>query len=161
MKKIIIIGGGITGLSTAWKLSEKGYQVNVLESDKSIGGLAKSIKIENYYFDIGPHSFFTEDKEVFKKVMDLFEGEQGEIPYSKRSVKMMFRGKYVDYPLSAKSILIQMGILSPILSSLSFAKSYIRTSIYSLLNKKKNLESLRCSIRLSKNLVVSIFFFIF
>ena len=142
MKKIIIIGGGITGLSTAWKLSEKGYQVNVLESDKSIGGLAKSIKIENYYFDIGPHSFFTEDKEVFKKVMDLFEGEQGEIPYSKRSVKMMFRGKYVDYPLSTKSILIQMGILSAIMCSLSFAKSYIGTSISSLFVKKTQNENL-------------------
>ncbi len=65
MKKIIIIGAGITGLSSAWKLSEKGYNVNVIESDKTIGGLAKSIKIENYYFDIGPHSFFSEDKEVF------------------------------------------------------------------------------------------------
>ena len=43
MKKIIIIGGGITGLSTAWKLSEKGYKVKVLESENSIGGLAKSI----------------------------------------------------------------------------------------------------------------------
>ena len=100
MKKIIVIGGGISGLSSAWKLSEKGYKVDVVESDISIGGLAKSIKIENYYFDIGPHSFFTEDKEIFKKVMDLFEDEQGEIPYSKRSVKMMFKGKYVDYPLS-------------------------------------------------------------
>ena len=64
MKKIIVVGGGISGLSVAWKLSEKGYDVNVIESDKSIGGLAKSIKIENYYFDIGPHSFFTEDKEI-------------------------------------------------------------------------------------------------
>ena len=142
MKKIIIIGGGITGLSTAWKLSEKGYKVNVLESDKSIGGLAKSIKIENYYFDIGPHSFFTEDKEIFKKVMNLFKGEQGEIPYSKRSVKMMFRGKYVDYPLSAKSILIQMGILPAIMCSLSFAKSYIVTSISSLFVKKSQNENL-------------------
>ena len=99
MKKIIIIGAGITGLSAAWKLSGKGYKVDVIESDNSIGGLAKSIKVENYYFDIGPHSFFTEDKEIFKKVMDLFEGEQGEIPYSKRIVKMMFRGKYINYPL--------------------------------------------------------------
>ena len=98
MKKAIIIGGGVTGLSVAWKLSEKGYEVKVIEMDKFIGGLARSIKIENYFFDIGPHSFFSEDKEVFKKVMDLFEGEQGEIPYSKRIVKMMFRGKYVDYP---------------------------------------------------------------
>ena len=132
MKKIIIIGAGITGLSSAWKLSEKGYNVNVIESDKTIGGLAKSIKVENYYFDIGPHSFFSEDKEVFKKVMDLFQGEPGEIPYSKRIVKMMFRGKYVDYPLSAKSVLFQMGILSAIMCSLSFAKSYIGTSVSSL-----------------------------
>ena len=49
MKKIIVIGGGISGLSVAWKLSEKSYNVDVIESDKSIGGLAKSIKIENYY----------------------------------------------------------------------------------------------------------------
>ena len=55
---------------------------------------------------------------------------------------MMFRGKYVDYPLSAKSVLFQMGILSPILSSLSYAKSYIRTSIYSLLGKETQNQNL-------------------
>ena len=67
MKKIVVIGAGVTGLSVAWKLSEKGYEVNIIEMDKFIGGLARSIKIENYFFDIGPHSFFSEDKEVFKK----------------------------------------------------------------------------------------------
>ncbi len=142
MKKIVVIGGGVSGLSVAWKLSEKGYEVKVIEMDEFIGGLARSIKMGNYFFDIGPHSFFSEDKEVFKKVMDLFKGEPGEIPYSKRIVKMMFRGKYVDYPLSAKSVLFQMGILSPTLSSLSYAKSYIRTSIYSLLGKKTQNQNL-------------------
>jgi len=141
MKRAIIIGGGITGLSVAWKLSEKDYEVTVIESDKSIGGLAKSVKIENYFFDIGPHSFFSEDKEVFKKVMDLFKGEPSEIPYAKRSVKMLFKNKYVDYPLSAKSIL-QMGFLPPILCSLSFAKSYIGTFISSLFTKKKENQNL-------------------
>jgi len=142
MKKAIVIGGGVTRLSVAWKLSEKGYEVKVIEMDEFIGGLARSIKMGNYFFDIGPHSFFSEDKEVFKKVMDLFEGEPGEIPYSKRIVKMMFRGKYVDYPLSAKSILVQMGILSAIMCSLSFAKSYIITSISSLFVKKTQNENL-------------------
>ena len=93
MKKAIVIGGGVTGLSVAWKLSEKGYEVKVIEMDKFIGGLARSIKMGNYFFDIGPHSFFSEDKEVFQKVMDLFKGEPGEIPYSKRTVKMMFKRK--------------------------------------------------------------------
>ena len=141
MKRVIIIGGGITGLSVAWKLSEKDYEVTVIESDKSIGGLAKSVKIENYFFDIGPHSFVAEDKEVFKKVMDLFEEEPSEIPNVKRSVKLLFKDKYVDYPLSAKSIL-QMGFLPPILCSLSFAKSYIGAFISSLFIKKKENQNL-------------------
>ena len=34
MKKIVVIGGGVTGLSVAWKLSEKGYEVKVIEMDK-------------------------------------------------------------------------------------------------------------------------------
>ena len=141
MKRVIIIGGGITGLSVAWKLSGKGYEVTVIESDKLIGGLAKSVKVENYFFDIGPHSFFSEDKEVFKKVMDLFEGEPSEMPYAKRSVKMLFKGKYINYPLSAKSIL-QMGFFPPILCSLSFAQSYIGTYISSLFTKKKEDQDL-------------------
>ena len=52
MKKAMVIGDGITGLSTAWKLSENGYKVSVIESEKSFGGLAKTIKIGNYFFDI-------------------------------------------------------------------------------------------------------------
>ena len=142
MKKTIIIGSGITGLSAAWKLSEKGYEVSLIESEKSIGGLAKTIKMGNYFLDIGPHAFQCEEKEVFDKVMDLFKDEQGAIPLKKRKIKMVFKGNYVDYPLSIKSILFQMGLISPILSSLSFAKSKIRTFISSLLEKKTQNENL-------------------
>ena len=129
MKKVVIIGGGISGLSVAWRLINKGFEVKILESDDRVGGLAKSIKIDNYYFDIGPHSFFSEDKEVFNSIMSLFKGEKSAMPFSKRTVKMWFRNRYVDYPLSAKSVLFQMGIMSPILSFLSFAKSYIKNII--------------------------------
>ena len=59
MKKIVVIGAGISGLSVAWKLSEKGYRVDVVESDTSIGGLAKSIKIETYLFPIRPHRIYS------------------------------------------------------------------------------------------------------
>ena len=45
MKKVIVIGAGITGLSAAWKLSECGHKANVIESEGQIGGLAKSVII--------------------------------------------------------------------------------------------------------------------
>ena len=141
MKKIVIIGGGISGLSAAWKLSEHGYKTYIIELDKQIGGLAKSIKINNYILDIGPHSFFTEDKEVYEKIVGLFEGEKSSIPFLKRTVKMYFRGKYVDYPLSVKSVLFQMGITSSILSTLSFIKSYIGS-----FSKKNQLEKQELTI---------------
>ena len=141
MKKVIIIGGGISGLSAAWKLSENGYKTHIIESDNQIGGLAKSIKFNNYIMDIGPHSFFTEDKEVYEKIVGLFDGEKSAIPFLKRSVKMYFRGKYVDYPLSVKSVLFQMGIASSVLSTLSFVKSYI-----SSLNTKKKVDKKELTI---------------
>ena len=52
MKKVIVIGGGITGLSAAWRLSENGYKTTIIESEEQIGGLAKSIIIDNYILDI-------------------------------------------------------------------------------------------------------------
>ena len=52
MKKAMVIKGVITELSTAWKLSENGYKASVIESEKSFGGLARTIKIGNYFFDI-------------------------------------------------------------------------------------------------------------
>ena len=106
-KKVLIIGGGITGLSTAWKLSENGYETLVIESENQIGGLAKSIKFKKYTLDIGPHSFFTEDKKIFDKIVGLFKDEPNKIPYSKRTVKMYFRGRYVDYPLTVKSVIFR------------------------------------------------------
>ena len=52
MKEAIVIKGVITELSAAWKLSENGYKASVIESEKSFGRLAKTIKIGNYFFDI-------------------------------------------------------------------------------------------------------------
>ena len=50
MKKAIIIGGGVTGLSIAWKLSEKGYEVKVIEKDEFIGGLPFSSSLNSVCF---------------------------------------------------------------------------------------------------------------
>lgn len=139
MKNVIIIGGGVAGLGTAWRLSEKNYHVKVLESDSLIGGLAKSVKVKNQILDIGPHSFFSEDKEVLKKVLDLFEGEDSEVQYSKdRKMKLVFKGKYIDYPLSLKSI-FQLGFFAPIFSFLSFSKSFLKMYFFPI-NKKENIN---------------------
>ena len=54
-KSIIIIGGGIGGLYAAWKLSETGYHVILLERENFLGGLSTSITLNGCVMDIGPH----------------------------------------------------------------------------------------------------------
>ncbi|MDH4317669.1 MAG: FAD-dependent oxidoreductase [Desulfobulbaceae bacterium] len=53
--KAIIIGSGISGLTTATLLSARGYEVTVLELRKAVGGALQRFKRQNVDFDVGFH----------------------------------------------------------------------------------------------------------
>lgn len=53
MKKIIIIGAGLGGLSAACRLARAGFAVTVLEKNASIGGKVNIVEAEGYKFDTG------------------------------------------------------------------------------------------------------------
>lgn len=55
MKKIIVIGGGISGLFTALILSKYGYKLTVLEANRQIGGGLHTFKRGNTEFETGIH----------------------------------------------------------------------------------------------------------
>ncbi|MHB8579467.1 MAG: protoporphyrinogen oxidase [Ignavibacteriaceae bacterium] len=55
-KKIVILGAGISGLSTAYLLNKDGYDVTVLEKKSEVGGSMESIWESGYMFDRGPNS---------------------------------------------------------------------------------------------------------
>ena len=71
MKKIAVVGGGITGLTCAYKLASAGYKVILLEAEKEVGGLAGVIKIDNFYLAKYYHHFFRSDKEALKLLQEL------------------------------------------------------------------------------------------
>jgi oxygen-dependent protoporphyrinogen oxidase len=63
VKKIVIIGGGISGLATAWLLREKGraagkeLEITLLEKEERPGGKIWSIKSDGYICEWGPNGF--------------------------------------------------------------------------------------------------------
>lgn len=118
-KHIIILGAGISGLSAAWHLSDNGIKVDVFESSPSVGGLAGTIRKNNCCLDFGPHSFFSEDQQILDMTLRLFDNKLQPQP---RNVKFYYNGKYIDYPLTAKSILLQMGLCFGIRAAADFVK---------------------------------------
>jgi protoporphyrinogen oxidase len=121
-QQVIIIGAGFSGLSLAWRLSSRGINVMIIEADEMLGGLAGTLREDGYSMDVGPHSFFTEDDNIREAVLDLFGNT---LPAQPRQVKFYYEGKYLDYPLTAYNVLVQMGIGSGIRTALSFLKSRV------------------------------------
>lgn len=57
MKKILIIGSGVSGLATACRLRSHGFQVAVLEANAYPGGKLTEFSRNGYRFDAGPSLF--------------------------------------------------------------------------------------------------------
>lgn len=55
-KKITILGAGISGLTTAYLLQKKGFDVAVIEKNNRPGGAMESVHEQGFLFDRGPNS---------------------------------------------------------------------------------------------------------
>ncbi len=70
VKKVVVIGSGFAGLSTATYLANKGLDVTVLEKNKDLGGRARQFTAEGFTFDMGPSWYWMPD--VFDRYFESF-----------------------------------------------------------------------------------------
>ena len=54
MKKVGVIGGGVSGLASAARLSSAGYDVTIFEKNVTMGGRMNQISKDGYKFDLAP-----------------------------------------------------------------------------------------------------------
>jgi UDP-galactopyranose mutase len=57
-KKILVLGGGVAGSSIAYYLTEKGYDVTLVERNSRVGGLARTCYYAGHPYEFGPHIWF-------------------------------------------------------------------------------------------------------
>ena len=67
MKKVIVIGAGVAGLSSASRLQAQGYEVHIDEKNNRVGGRMNQLKEKGFTFDYGPTITMLPDeyKDVF------------------------------------------------------------------------------------------------
>lgn len=123
LKKPVIIGAGISGLCTAWNLSENGITVTVLEKTNEIGGLATSFNEDGFIFDLGPHNIHTIHRDILAFLKKTFGKD---LVSHKLGIKLFFRNKFVTYPLSGIDVFTVLPLWTAIPAGISFLFARIK-----------------------------------
>ncbi|MEX0812144.1 MAG: NAD(P)/FAD-dependent oxidoreductase [Chitinophagales bacterium] len=92
---LIVVGGGITGLSAAYIAAKAGKKVTVIEAGKSFGGLLNTFEIGNNRLEHYYHHFFTHDKELNWLIKEL--GLSDKLFFKKTSMGVYRGGEIYDF----------------------------------------------------------------
>ena len=125
MSDAIIIGAGPAGLTSAYELAKLGYSSTVLEADKQVGGLSRTVNYRGYRFDIGGHRFFSKVPLINELWQEMLREE---FLLRSRMSRIHYRGKFFDYPFKATNALANLGPIEAFLVMLSYSKAKVLPS---------------------------------
>jgi len=137
-QRVVILGAGPAGITAAWRLTEVGYPVTVLERDDAVGGMARTINVGNYAVDFGPHTFHIRETDESRRVLASIERFFGDDPLIlTRGTRVLLRGKEYVYPLEMLQVLTGV---SPLLSA-RIIFDYLVATVTSTLAPAKKEDS--------------------
>lgn len=90
----------------------------MLESDRVVGGISRTVNHRGFRFDIGGHRFFSKVTLINELWKEILDEEFLERP---RMSRIYYRGKYFDYPLKALNALSGLGPIEAARCMLSYA----------------------------------------
>ena len=135
MYDLVIIGAGPAGLTAAYELSDSEKKVIILEKKPQVGGLAETKVFGSYRYDIGPHRFFTKNKEVYQLFLEMLGSDAVAV---NRKTRILFKNSYFDYPLTPLNALFGLGLGESIV--IGFSYIFARVKSYLKISKINNFE---------------------
>jgi hydroxysqualene dehydroxylase len=116
MKKCIVIGGGLAGLSTAVFLADKGINIELLEASPKLGGRTYSLKDQTTsdIIDNGQHILMG----CYKETLDFIKTIKAEENFSfQKQLKVNFvKENFIQFPLKSGNSFYPINLLSALLN---------------------------------------------
>ncbi|AWT60381.1 MAG: Protoporphyrinogen oxidase [Candidatus Moanabacter tarae] len=112
MKKVAIVGGGITGLTAAHRLRQNHVEVTLFESSSRVGGVVRTETSNGFLAETGPNSIWLKEKRILSFFHEL--GLESEIIEADPNIRKRFivrEGRPVEISSTPLSLLT-----TPILS---------------------------------------------
>jgi protoporphyrinogen oxidase len=122
--RIVIVGAGPAGLTSAFQLQKSGVRSTVLEAGDQVGGISRTVERDGWRFDIGGHRFFTKVGPVEALWHEILP--EADFLMRPRKSRIFYDGKYFDYPLKASNALKNLGVVEAFLCVASYAWARVR-----------------------------------
>lgn len=100
--KIHILGGGPAGVATSYYASQKKINSVIYEASSAIGGNCKTIKLDDFYFDLGAHRFHDKNENVTNEIKKILGNQLLKVHSPS---KIFYKNNYLDFPLRIFNVL--------------------------------------------------------
>jgi protoporphyrinogen oxidase len=97
VRRVVIIGAGLTGLSAAYHLARRGVPAIVLEKEGQPGGACRTIEGEGFHFDLTGHLLHLARSESEALLAEL--GVRKGLRAHRRRAGVMLAGTVTPYPI--------------------------------------------------------------
>ncbi|BDZ48239.1 hypothetical protein GCM10025867_04800 [Frondihabitans sucicola] len=100
-RRVVVIGGGISGLASAALLAKEGHEVTLLEKSSEVGGRASSWESDGFRFDLGPSWYLMPEVfDHFFRLMGTSSAEQLDLVSLDPGYRVFFEGtpEPIDIP---------------------------------------------------------------
>ena len=139
MKKIVVVGAGISGLLSGLALAKEGNEVTIFEATSEVGGMCRSYEISGFRVDTGPHIITRLENGPLKKMMDKYFDIVPEfVPHGEyyiRANKKVYKFPWTPQafaffePISKKDRLIMLQTIISLYSKRIFNPDYGAVSV--------------------------------
>jgi protoporphyrinogen oxidase len=109
-RRIAVIGGGILGLTAAYRLAQQGHAVTLWEQSEQLGGQAAAFPVAGTYLEHFYHHLFMSDHAIVDLIEEL--GISGHLEWIDSNVGFFAEGEI--YPLTSAGDLLKLAFLRPI-----------------------------------------------
>jgi len=131
-EEVLILGGGISGLSTAWFLHKAGIPFKLFEKEPETGGKISTVEVHNSQLDFGPNSLRDRNGDIRQLAKEL--GISDEVI----QISEAFKTRYITRDGKLQSLSPSVGSLftTKILSG----KGKLRALAEPFISKKEDLD---------------------
>lgn len=141
-KTVAVIGAGFTGLTAAYQLAKKGYDVTLIEKSDEIGGLVAGFEMEGVPLEKAYHFLYKTDKHIINLANELGIGDT--LHFHNSSLSLYYGGKL--YPFMTPMDLLRFtpltlfqrlraGIIALYLGKVTKWKHFARVTAYDWMTK--------------------------